>query len=391
MRSFKINLFTYGDSRDINTWSNLPYYFQKALIAHDVRVQPTNLSPSDSRGFYLFSHLWNLRARLAARAGLNVPSDVFRTKINYVLANNRVKAASRRYVDADLNVFMTFSFSSYRYAAVPVVHYCDRTYEHYLEDGGQIPTRRDRAFIQIDRENIENADLVLTTSEDCRQFITSRYQATRVIHLKAGLNRESADIDPHALIAQKERSKDILFIGRGVYKRGVDILIKAFTIFNQQHGGQFALRLVGIRPHELPRELQTGDKNIHCYGYLDRSVAGQLALYNQLLQSARLFVFPTRPGPVAGVLREAQLNCTPVIISNVPGTSERVMHDGTGILVDSLEPEEFARHMSALVMDESRWRRLAYNAHVSIKDRTWSKTVDTFLEIVRTSGLLRDP
>ncbi len=387
MRNLRINLFTYGDALDVNTWSNLPYYFHRALLAHDVHVSPINLMPSESMFLKMTRRLWSLRARAASGLGLELPSDLFRTKVNYRLTNRNVRTAVREHADADLNVFMTFSFSSYRYAATPVIHYCDRTYEQHLEDSGRVPTRADRTFIQVERENIEKAALVLTTSEVCLDFIKARYQTRRVVHLRAGLNVEMSDIDPHSLIAQKEGTKNILFIGRGAYKRGVDILIKAFTIFNQRQDGNFVLHIVGVRPQELAPDLQAAREDIRFYGYLDRTVAEQRDLYNALIQSARLFVFPMRPGPVAGVIREAQLNCTPVIISGVPGTSERVAHDHNGILVESLEPEDFARHMEMLVTDVPRWRRLAHNAHLSIRDGTWSTTARNFLQIAEASGL----
>ena len=223
----------------------------------------------------------------------------------------------------------------------------------------------------------------------CLDFIKARYKARRVAHLRAGLNVETSDVDAHGLIAQKERSRNILFIGRGAHKRGVDILIKAFTMFNQRQGGSFRLHIVGIRSEELPPDLRAGRNDVRFYGYLDRTVAEERDVYNTLVQSARLFVFPMRPGPVAGVIREAQLNCTPIIISGVPGASERVAHDHTGVLVESLEPEDFARQMDALVTDAPRWRRLAYNAHLSIKDGTWSATAQNFLQIVHASGLMK--
>ena len=247
----------------------------------------------------------------------------------------------------------------------------------------------DRGFIQIERDNIEHAALVLTTSEVCRDFIRARYQVKQVAHLTAGINAEPSDIDPHSLVAQKEQATNILFIGRGAHKRGVDILIKAFTIFNQRQQGAYTLHVVGIRPEELPPDLQPTREDIRFYAYLDRTIARERDLYNALLRSARLFVFPTRPGPIAGVIREAQLNCTPVIISSVRGASERVAHESNGILVDSLAPEDFARQMEALVIDTPRWRRLAYNAHLSIKDRTWSTTAQIFLEIAEASGLTK--
>jgi glycosyltransferase involved in cell wall biosynthesis len=388
MNTFRINFFTYGDARDINTWSNVPYFFHRALLARDVLVNPIDLTPSDSRAFGLFCHWRNVRARLASFIGRPTSPDVFRTRFNYALTNARARSGSRQYAGAALNVFLTYSFSSHRYSRTPVVLYCDRTYEHYLEECARIPTPRDRAFIAVERENLAHADLVLAMSELCRDFIDTHYTTRRLAYLGAGINADSSDIDARLLVARKERHHDILFVGRGAHKRGVDILLKAFMIFNQRQGGRFVLRVVGIRPEELAPELQAARGDVHFYGYLDRSVSRERDQYNALIQSARLFVFPTRPGPVAGVLREAKLNCTPIIISRVPGAAERVTHDYDGVLVDSFEPEDFARQMELLVMDMPRWRRLAYNAHASVEDSTWSSTARDFLVLVERNGLV---
>lgn len=388
MGGLTINLFTYGDALDVNTWSNLPYYFHRALLARDVHVNPINLMPAEP-AITLMRRLLALRARAARGLGVELRTDVFRTRAHSWLTNRNIQSAVRQHGDADANVFMTFSFSSHRYSAVPVILYCDRTYEQHLEDTGAAVGPGDRGFIQIERDNIRHAALVLTTSAVCRDFINDRYEVKRVAHLTAGINAEPSEIDPHALIALKEHATDILFIGRGAHKRGVDILIKAFTVFNRRQRGAFTLHIVGVTPQELPPDLQPPREDIRFYPYLDRTIARDKALYDTLMQSARLFVFPTRPGPIAGVIREAQLNCTPVIISSVHGASERVAHDTTGILVESLAPEDFAHQMEALVLDTPRWRRLAYNAHLSIKDRTWSKTAQAFLEIAEASGLTK--
>ncbi len=387
MNKLAIDLFTYGDALDINTWSNVPYYFNRALLARDVLVNPVDLVPSDSLAFRLFCQWRRVRSRLALCVGMNAPADAFRTRVNYALTNARARSVSDRHAGVALNVFLTYSFSSHQYSSKPVVLYCDRTYEHHLEECGQIPTSRDRAFIAVERENLEHADLVLAMSENCRDFIDNRYKTRRLAYLPAGINAESDSIDTRALIARKEQHHEILFVGRGAHKRGADILIKAFMIFNQRQGGRFVLRVVGIRPDELVPELRVA-KDVDLCGYLNRNVPSERDRYNALLQSARLFVFPTRPGPVAGVLREAKLNCTPVIISRVPGAAERVTHDHDGVLVDSFEPEDFARQMEMLVTDVPRWRRLAHNAHASVEDLTWSSTARNFLDIVERNGLV---
>ena len=253
----RINLFTLGDCTDPNTWSNLPYYFYQNLRAHSVDVRPIDLNPPENAVFTSFSRFMSLRARALQFVRPDYGYDVLRTRAvpraSSIAISGRWPGSTS---DVDLNLFLTFSFSSYRYATAPVVHFCDRTYEHTLEDTGRAPTRNDRAFIRIDRQNIENAALVLTTGEVCADFIRSRYNARRVLCLRAGTSTDADVQDPDRLIAEKENSTDVLFIGRGAHKRGVDILIRAFTIFNERRGGAFTLHIVGVRPNELADELR---------------------------------------------------------------------------------------------------------------------------------------
>ena len=382
----RINLFTNGDCTDINTWSGLPYYFYRGLRDNSVEVTPISLVPS--RGTRYLRRFWALRARLVHPFQTVHGRDVFRSKLYRVLADRQLRFMARHHADADLNVFLTFTFSSYQHVRVPVVHYCDRTYEHHLEDIGREPTRNDRRFIQIDRQNIENADLVLTTGQSCLDFIKSRYKPKKAFCLRTG-NRTDVDVaDPERLMTAKESSTDVLFIGRGARGRGVDVLIRAFRMFNERHRGAFTLHIVGVQPTELPEELRAADPCIRFHGYLDRSIPTELQRYNDLLQSAKMFVMPMRPGPFPGVIREAQLCCTPVIASIASGP-EILQHDYDSILVDSLEPQVYAHHMDQLIGDRSRWRRLAWNGHVSRRDHNWTNTIQNFLDIVRESDVVK--
>lgn len=314
--------------------------------------------------------------------------ELLRTRAYHVLVDRRLRSMARRHNDVDLNMFLTFTFSTYRYTSAPVVHFCDRTYEHQLEESDRIPTPKDRDFIQIDRQNIENAALVLTTGQVCADFIKRRYAAKRVFCLRGGSNTDCDVQDPDRLIDEKATSTQILFIGRGAHKRGVDILLRAFKLFNERHLGAFTLHIVGVQPSELPETLRPTDPNIRFHGYLNRRVPADLQRYNDLVRSARMFVMPMRPGPFPGVIREVQLNCTPVIASNVSGGSEFLTDGHDSVLIDNLEPQAFAHQMDRLIQDPLRWRQLALNGHVARRNHTWMNTVDSFLEIVRDCNLV---
>lgn len=385
----RINLFTLGDCTDINTWSGLPYYFYQNLLNHSVTVRPISLIPSESVTYRSLGRLMALRARAMQFVCPQYESDLFRTKPYHMLANRQLRSVARQHTDVDLNVFLTFTYSSYQYAGVPVIHYCDRTYEHHLEDIGRPPTRNDREFIRIDQRNIENADLVLTTGQQCCEFIKTRYKPKQALCLRPGHSTDIDVQDPERLIAAKERSTDILFIGRGAHKRGVDILVQAFKMFNEPQRDQYTLHIVGVQPDELPEELRTADPSVRFYGYLDRNVPADLERYNNLMRSARLFIMPMRPGPFPGVIREVQLHCTPIIASNVSDNSETLINGCNSVLVNSLEPRDFARQIECLIHDGPRWRQLALNGHASRKQGAWAHTIEEFLDIVRDSKLVK--
>jgi glycosyltransferase involved in cell wall biosynthesis len=378
MKPLRVNLFCWGDSNDINTWSNVPYFFTRALISRKVDVRRLNLIPERGpvhRALEVLSSNFN---RVASKCGLR-PRPLFRIPAFHRLVNFHLARTCRRFHDADLNLFLTFSFSSYRYSDVPVAHYCDRTYEHHLAELGIRPRHVDRRLIRMEKRNLQNARYVFNFNRACLEFIRDHYGVSNVLLLNAGLNLGDDEFpDPSTLIARKEAARDILFIGRGFHHRGVDILLEAFQRFNARLPDPFTLHLVGV----ANRGVSEPQAHVVCHGYLRKDDPTQYRQYMELLASARLFVFPMRFGPLPGVLREALWMCTPVILTNVPNASERLQDGKNGILAATADPEEFARWMSTLVADRERWRRMAGYARESVRDNTWGATIDRFLEVI---------
>jgi glycosyltransferase involved in cell wall biosynthesis len=281
-------------------------------------------------------------------------------------------------------LFLTFSFSSDRYSNVPVALYCDRTYEHHLQEERIIPTFADCGMFRMEKQNLQSARHVFCFNRACIEFIRDRYQIESPVLLKAGLNLSGNEVpEVNALIARKEACRNILFVGRGYRQRGIDILLNAFQIFNARRSDPFTLHLVGVSPNELA-EPQAA---VVCHGYLRKDDPAEYRKYIDLLGSARLFVFPMRFGPVAGALREALWMCTPVVLTNVPDASDRVQNRRNGVITERAEPEEIADCMSQLVNDQKLWRAMAAYAHESMRKETWDATVETFLGVVGHGGV----
>jgi glycosyltransferase involved in cell wall biosynthesis len=112
----------------------------------------------------------------------------------------------------------------------------------------------------------------------------------------------------------------------------------------------------------------------------------QLATYLHLLKTARLFVMPMREGPLPGVIKEAGMVYTPVVITDIWNVSDIIKHDVNGILVARPSAEDFAEQMHALINDEYRWERLARNAHRMAQRFSWSNAAQVFCNTVLGDG-----
>jgi glycosyltransferase involved in cell wall biosynthesis len=103
-----------------------------------------------------------------------------------------------------------------------------------------------------------------------------------------------------------------------------------------------------------------------------------------------MFVMPMRPGPFPGVIREVQLQCTPVIASNVSGSPE-ILTTRDSVLIDGLEPELYAAEMNRLIEEPDRWRQLALGGHFARRTQTWADTIRNFLGILDECRLIDTP
>ena len=288
----KFNLFTFGDSADINTFSNLPYFFTESLKSKGIHVNRINLLPEEDLFFKWYFNICRkwffFNKRLLKR---DVSFDLYRNKAIKFFVDRKIISKLKTYAQVNLNIFLTYSFSSYRFSKVPVVHYCDQTYELFLNDTRKKIRKRDKYFIKLEKKNLENAAHIFSTNSKCTKHITECYKLRNTTHLKGGINLDTSVIEnEHQIINLKKNNKDILFIGRGIHKRGVDILVDAFRQFNRLNANAYTLHLVGISA----KRITNADSSIKFYQYLDKNIPGELKLYLDLLKRARLFVMPMR-------------------------------------------------------------------------------------------------
>jgi len=378
----KINVFTIGDSRLVRTWSGLPYFFCKALEAAGVQVVRTNIEP-DGMHTRLFASLY--RAKTSARRWLlGQQNDVvfFRTPTYATLVAEKIKTACAACPDADGNFFLTFSFSSYGLSQIPVVHYCDETYQQLLrKSGSKAITCAAKWHIQNEINNLRHAAVIFGGFPSTIRHLRNELGLGNVYPKDlSGINQDSNQIDVTGLVARKEESSDFLFIGKAAYARGADILVEAFRTFDASARGRFRLNIVGLSREDLG--LRSDESNIVCYKYLDRGTPEQKRTYQDLLENARVFVMPQRTDMVAIAMQEALLLCTPVVVSDLDNVRAFVKDGENGLLLADFTPQACAAAMRRLVDDRDIWLRMAHRAHASARDRIWGSIVKEMLQAI---------
>ena len=210
---------------------------------------------------------------------------------------------------------------------------------------------------------IEHSPFLAPHADKCRLvpygIRPERYEAT------------PARLDQAARIRAQHTRPIVLFVGRLIYYKGVDVLVRAMTGFDAD------VVLVGAGPLEGElRELAT------CLGVADRlSIVPPLddeALTAHFL-AADVFCLPSVARSEAfGIVQiEAHICGTPVVSTNLPtGVPWVNQHGETGLVVPPGDPSALAGALARLLTDDALRARLGARARERVLE---SFTVETMV------------
>lgn len=218
---------------------------------------------------------------------------------------------------------------------------------------------------------------VFVCSESMRGEVLAAFALPRdkVIVLPNGI--DLAEFDAHVpQPGERDRyalpwERIVLFAGRHVYDKGVDVLIEAARILLQRRGdAKFVVAGDGpMRMHleQLARSYGLGDKVLFTGRIPDD------ALY-RAMKLADIVVVPSRYEPFGIVALEAMAAAKPVIASRVGGLSEIVVDGETGILVPPEDPGALASAIESLLSNPELAREMGARGRRRVEELyRWDK------------------
>ena len=236
---------------------------------------------------------------------------------------------------------------------------------------------------RLAKKAIHSAHNLHFVSEELRSIVERRYGDVGgrdfVLPMVFGLESFSR-------AASKPReTKRILFVGRLMEVKGVDVLIKAFSKFLENDSlSDYALDIVGDGPEldsllHLARQEQIEEKIVFHGSKQRNEIADFYA-------NADLFVLPSKTtalGEKEGlglVVLEAMMSGVPVIGTDCGGIKETIEHGKTGIIVAENDVDALHIAMMDLIKDVGKREQFSHHAHEEVTKKYSSESLVTAMK-----------
>ena len=146
----------------------------------------------------------------------------------------------------------------------------------------------------------------------------------------------------------EKKEKQVIFIGRDSFEKGIDILKKIETKIN--------------------------GKVVYC-----TNTKWDHAMEN--LKASSILVIPSRMESIPQVIKEAFYLKIPIIATNVGGIPELITNDKTGILIPPNDPEILQNSINQLLADNKKSKILADNGYeFVINNLTWENLLPKYVK-----------
>ena len=372
----KVIFFTYGNSSDVSTWSNIPYLFTKTLEKQNILIQRVDISPSK-----IMQRIFD---KIVVRViGLLYPKPVYtfdRTKLFASITNRKIKNAVKKDADSDLCIFTTFSFYN-QYNDIPTLLLCDWTYDILIKERlGRKLYFFEKWVSKREVEAITNSKIVISLFPECASTMKLLYPTANIHYLGSNVINTlySGKLDSEEIIRNKNKSKDILFIGGKGYLEGAQKLVNSFVLFSQKYP-DYTLHLIGIQQDWL-KERYT---NVYCHGYLRKDKDAENILYYKLLLNARFIINPSPIWAGYSSTIEAMYFYTPVITSLYKDfVCEFGESIGFGYYIEDFSEVGISEIIEKMCKEEN-YTAMCKIAHDKVNHYTWDSYVEKLLALTR--------
>lgn len=218
-------------------------------------------------------------------------------------------------------------------------------------------------------------------------YISTVSQFLKSEAIKIGIDSSKLTVIPMGVDAQNiftrppndTSRQHLLFVGRLIKNKGVDVLLKAMPMI-LEHFPEQKLIIVGEGAERKNLETLSHELNIsRQVSFIGAKAHDQLPFF---YREASIFVSPTFSEGFGLTLVEALACGCPVIVSDVPGVRDIIEHQQTGLLFPAGDNRALATNVIALLCDEKYRLSLAKNGYEKVRVTfDWSTISDRYAQL----------
>lgn len=271
--------------------------------------------------------------------------------------------------DIVLQLGVLFNAGLYQ-SEVPVVIYTDYTasLSALRPEAGRSPfnSLQRAEWLELERQSYARAAHVFVRSELVRRSIVQDYgiEANKLTVVGGGLNFA---VLPEPASRLKNEAPVVLFIGKEFYRKGGDVLLKAFA----QARLEFPLaRLLLVTQDTIPSDLPLEHVDVLQPTWEREAIAN-------LFCSADIFVLPSRLETWGDVLLEAMAWGLPCIGVHGDAMSEIILDGRTGILIPTTDVSALTDALIKLMGQPSLRTEMGLAGRQRVEmEFTWDRVVE---------------
>jgi glycosyltransferase involved in cell wall biosynthesis len=187
------------------------------------------------------------------------------------------------------------------------------------------------------------------------------------------------DVDKYHPVERFWNAAHLLFTGRLVYQKGLDLLLEALSDLGDL---TWRLTIVGDGPELVPLMEQAQslglEERVDFVGWKSRRAL------NAYYQQANLFVFPSRHEGMPNALLEAMSSGLPAIATDIAGNQELVVDGKNGFLVPSGDVDALKKALRTLISQQTLRTEMGRAARQHILDSySWQATAQAYLNLLK--------
>lgn len=248
---------------------------------------------------------------------------------------------------------------------------------HATRDGGNRLYSYSRRLLKRWYREIDGK---IAVSPPAAQYV-SRYFPGFYNIIPNGIDIAHWDNPALQALPEFEGTRNILYVGRAEKRKGLAVLIRAFSVVNARDPDT---RLIVVGPDSRARRrFQESVQRMGRRGIVFVDGGGDGVSYEELPRyhrSAHVFCSPATGHESQGyVLLEAMAAGLPVVASNIDGYASVITHEVDGLLVRPKDVMALADALTALVRNPQRRAALAVEGRQRVEEYGWPRVAQQVL------------